>query len=69
MSMKRSIRPEPYVGARVRLLGGNDGRIIARDHGTPGKWVIEIRDHVGARHLSTWPGEFHVVTDPTEVPS
>ena len=63
-------RPELCLGARVRLLGGGTGRIIALDHGTPGRWVIELAETSGytelnraGDHICRWPGEFHVIPD------
>lgn len=63
MTSTPTIKPEPYVGARVRILGGSEGRIISRDQSTPGKWVIEIRTHDIQRHLSRWPGEFRIIDE------
>lgn len=65
-------KSEPRIGARVRVLGGGEGRIMARDHGTPGRWVIELTETSGCTqlsrpgdHVSRWPGEFHVITEET----
>ena len=65
MSVPR-LRPEPHVGASVRVLGVGEGRIIGRadlNH----KWTIELdqpstypSDH-GRRYITRTAGEFNVI--------
>lgn len=69
-------KPEPRVGARVRVLGGGAGRIIGRDHAAPSKWLVEL-DHpstyptdAGRRYITRWGGELTVLAaEEDQVPS
>lgn len=63
MSTARDSRPEPHVGDRVRILGGGEGRVSSRDPFHLGKWIIQIDGDYSDHIVSTWPGEFTVITD------
>ena len=57
----------PHVGARVRLLGGGTGEIIAGPDPVTRQWTIALdnpsyfpRDF-GRRHITRTAGEVHVI--------